>query len=118
MKKDKVVEEIKRCNFLVFNEKFYRKSKIKNFQEAGDFMTSLDKVCKKINHGPEKIIVKRKSITVVLSGATKKDARLAKEIDSLLGWKRDVENWITSDKVLIILSFLFIVLFTWLYFTR
>ncbi len=121
MKKENIKKELKKNHFLISNKKIYRQVKFKNLKEVGLFINNLSAFCDRKKHYPEKIIIKKSSAIIVLSSEEKlseEDIVLAREINSFLGWRKELESWLVSSKVLVVLSILFLLLILYHYLSR
>jgi len=99
----------------------FRKVEIDSFNEVAIFIERVVNFFRKNNHSPYKITIKNDEVefrlkTAEVEGLTKKDFKLAKEIDFIVDWDADFQNWLSSTKVIIVLLVLFGLVLFWRYF--
>ena len=100
------------------SKKILRNIEFKSFREAADFIISLAGFSEKIGHYPDFITIRCQKVTIELTtrqvkGLSEKDFILAEEIDALAGWKKRLEQWLVSPRVLIPLLILLLLLILW-----
>ena len=99
----------------------FRKVEIDSFNEVAIFIERVVNFFRKNNHSPYKITIKNDEVefrlkTAEVEGLTKKDFKLAKEIDFIVDWDADFQKWLSSTKVIIVLLVLFGLVLFWRYF--
>ena len=99
-------------------KKIFRRFDFKNFREAVDFVVGAADFAEKIDHYPETIIIRFQKVTVELTsrrakGLSEKDFLLAEELDSIAGWKKKLEQWLASPKVIVPLLIILLLVILW-----
>ena len=115
------LEDVNDWNLSADGSEIFRKVEIDSFNEVAIFIERVVNFFRKNNHSPYKITIKNDEVefrlkTAEVEGLTKKDFKLAKEIDFIVDWDADFQKWLSSTKVIIVLLVLFGLVLFWRYF--
>jgi len=121
MERERALEYLKKLEdwqLLLDGKKISRNLKFKNFRESVDFINGVADFAEKIGHYPALIVIRFQKVTIELTtqqakGLSEKDFILAAEIDAIAGWKRRLEQWLLSPRVLIPLVIIFFLIILW-----
>jgi len=99
-------------------KKIMRNVDFKSFREAVDFIISSAAFAEKIGHYPDILVIRCRKVTIELTtprikGLSEKDFILAEEIDAIAGWKKRLEQWLVSPRVLIPLLIILLLIILW-----
>jgi len=114
------LKKVKDWNLLSGGKKISRNFEFKSFREAVDFVNGVASFATKINHYPDSMTIRHKKVTIELmtgeiGGLSENDFILAEEANAIGGWKKDLEQWIISPKVLIPLIIIALSAILWQY---
>jgi|GEM_PF-1606628 len=103
-------------------KKILRQIVFKEFREAVGFIISLAEFAEKTGHYPDLMLIRCEKVTIELTtrqikGLSEKDLVLAAEIDAIAGWKKKLEQWLISPKVLIPLFIILLLVIIWQHFS-
>jgi 4a-hydroxytetrahydrobiopterin dehydratase len=117
-KAEEQLKKLKDWGFSPDGKKIFRNLAFNNFREAIDFINGVADFAEKIDHYPDVMVIRFQKVTIELTtrhikGLSEKDFILAAEIDAIAGWKKKLERWINSPRVLVPLAIILLLIILW-----
>ncbi len=117
----KRLKELRGWKITSDKKKIFREVRFKSFYEVANFLTKIANFSEKNKHYPDILIIRHLRVKIGLTtpkvgGISEKDLALAEEINHTSDWKIEVDRYLSSTKLIIILLILFLIVLWLRYF--